>query len=715
MSRFLVWRSWIPCARCLPSGESRSVKTRANSPSVPSLVAVRVQPGGLLAAVLARLVDERPVVRCRERAETVALRVGHLLGDRERVAGRPDGLGVERLGHQAPVPQEEQEPRRRVDRIAVGGNEEAVLLAVQRSDVDAVGVLGGGERVPGEVQEAAAVGEEVRPPVARLLAVRVDLGERHGGAARRLHLVEALLNVGGEDDHTVRTPAPAAARRGGAHRLRRAAAGVDLLELRAGKVRHEAAVRRPEGKRRVVRALERLRGERVERTHPEQLSAGGIGCGEHHPGAVGRQHRAAGGRVEVERGLRGRQEVRPERVRPHRRRLAVGDAEAGGGEQGEGRHDPRHDTAPHRGPGRSDRRRCGRARTFVPAPALLELEADVADVAVAPLRVLLHAAAQHLASARRHAGRQCAPIRLARHHGGDHVGDGVAAESLSPREHLVQQAAERPDVGTPVDRLAACLLRRHVGGGAEDHAFAGVVRGDRRRQRRVRAGAVGLPRLGEAEVEHFDGALGSDLDVGGLEVAVDDALLVRRLERRGDLERDGERLVGRDRAAREPLREVLALDQLHHKRMSFADVLEAVERRDVRVVERRQHLGLALETGVALGVGVEVLGQQLESHLAAEPRVGRAPHLAHPAGAEGAHHLVGPYLRTRFHAGSPVRSRCGWPRWRLTAKRDTVSSPFRGRRREPRHSRSVATMNAATSALNCRSEGSWMYIMWPAS
>ena len=47
---------------------------------------------------------------------------------------------------------------------------------------------------------------------------------------------------------------------------------------------------------------------------------------------------------------------------------------------------------------------------------------------------------------------------------------------------------------------------------------------------------------------------------------MNDPLLVRRFERLGDLLRDRQRLVERDRAARDPLREVLALDELHHER-----------------------------------------------------------------------------------------------------------------------------------------------------
>ena len=38
---------------------------------------------------------------------------------------------------------------------------------------------------------------------------------------------------------------------------------------------------------------------------------------------------------------------------------------------------------------------------------------------------------------------------------------------------------------------------------------------------------AGIERLGEPEVEHLDGAIGANLDVGRLQIAVDDALFVR--------------------------------------------------------------------------------------------------------------------------------------------------------------------------------------------
>ena len=65
----------------------------------------------------------------------------------------------------------------------------------------------------------------------------------------------------------------------------------------------------------------------------------------------------------------------------------------------------------------------------------------------------------------------------------------------------------------------------------------------------------------ERGIVHRD--LKPDLDVRGLQVAVDDSLLVRRLERLGDLLREGQRLVDGNGAAGNALRQILTLDQFH--------------------------------------------------------------------------------------------------------------------------------------------------------
>ncbi len=124
---------------------------------------------------------------------------------------------------------------------------------------------------------------------------------------------------------------------------------------------------------------------------------------------------------------------------------------------------------------------------------------------------------------------------------------------------------------------------------------------------------------------------------------MDDPLLVRRLECLGDLPRDGEGLVEGERAALQPLGEVFALDELHDEGAHAARLLEAVDRGDIRVLELREDLRLALESCEAVRVGGERLGKDLDRDLALQLRVGRPIDDPHPALAERGGDLVRSY------------------------------------------------------------------------
>ena len=50
----------------------------------------------------------------------------------------------------------------------------------------------------------------------------------------------------------------------------------------------------------------------------------------------------------------------------------------------------------------------------------------------------------------------------------------ATTESAATREHLVEQAAEREDVGAVIDHPALDLLRRHVANGAHDLPLHGA-------------------------------------------------------------------------------------------------------------------------------------------------------------------------------------------------------------------------------------------------
>ena len=80
------------------------------------------------------------------------------------------------------------------------------------------------------------------------------------------------------------------------------------------------------------------------------------------------------------------------------------------------------------------------------------------------------------------------------------------------------------------------------------------------------------------------------LDFG---LAKADRLLVRRFQRLGDLLRDGQRVVNRIAPARDALREILGLDQFYHESLHSVGVLEAVDRGDVRMIQRGEDFRFA--------------------------------------------------------------------------------------------------------------------------
>ena len=82
------------------------------------------------------------------------------------------------------------------------------------------------------------------------------------------------------------------------------------------------------------------------------------------------------------------------------------------------------------------------------------------------------------------------------------------------------------------------------------------------------AAASGSRELREAEVEHLHDAVRRDLDVRGLQIAMDDALLMRGFERLADLARDRQRFLERNRTTRDPIGERVALDQFEDERVT---------------------------------------------------------------------------------------------------------------------------------------------------
>ena len=77
---------------------------------------------------------------------------------------------------------------------------------------------------------------------------------------------------------------------------------------------------------------------------------------------------------------------------------------------------------------------------------------------------------------------------------------------------------------------------------------------------------------------------------------MDDAFLMRRFECFRNLFRDGQCLIDRNRPSLDALGQRLSRHEFHHQELPSAGFFDAVDRRDVGMIQRRQHAGFALES-----------------------------------------------------------------------------------------------------------------------
>ena len=195
-----------------------------------------------------------------------------------------------------------------------------------------------------------------------------------------------------------------------------------------------------------------------------------------------------------------------------------------------------------------------------------------------------------------------------------------------------------------IDGLPARLLGSHVGRGAEDDALR--RRGHAQRRRVSDVTTLGLQGFRETEVEHLDLAFRRDLDIGRLQIAMNNALLVCRFNRVCNLQRKPDGLGHSKRATLDHVGQRVALDQFENEEPHPGRDLQAVDRSDVRMIQRREDLGFPFKACQSIGIVGKLAGQRLDSHVAPEARIGRTPHLAHAAFSEKDTNLVAPESRT---------------------------------------------------------------------
>ena len=136
------------------------------------------------------------------------------------------------------------------------------------------------------------------------------------------------------------------------------------------------------------------------------------------------------------------------------------------------------------------------------------------------------------------------------------------------------------------------------------------------------------------------------LYVRGLQIAMNDAALMRVLERRSDLQGDWQRLFKGQRPWPDPLGQHGPFHQLQGKRARPMGFFEAIKHRNVGMVQRSKDLGFALEALHTLFVSGKRFRQHFQRYITAKSLIPRAIHFAHPAGTEQRENVVGTQLHT---------------------------------------------------------------------
>ena len=195
------------------------------------------------------------------------------------------------------------------------------------------------------------------------------------------------------------------------------------------------------------------------------------------------------------------------------------------------------------------------------------------------------------------------------------------SNGLRPGEELERDDSEPVAVAGRRRRLAARLLGRQVARRPEH--------GARQRER------VDTARRGDPEVRDHHVRVAVEQEVRRLDVAVDDALLVRAVERDSGLGEPLQRLSGRDAALAEPIVDGAAVEVLHDD-VRLLPVLADVEDRDDvrRAREPRGGQRLAPEARAHLLFRRMALGEELDGDFPLEDGIRRAVDLAHAAAGD---------------------------------------------------------------------------------
>ena len=240
---------------------------------------------------------------------------------------------------------------------------------------------------------------------------------------------------------------------------------------------------------------------------------------------------------------------------------------------------------------------------------------------------------------------------------GDVLDDDLAV-ALAPEgdlagQHLEQDDPQRIDIGAVIDlHLPLALFGGHVVRRA--HHGTGA--------RLVRHLLLGLGQLGQPEVQDLDevriATPGDQENVFRLEIAVDDAVVVRCAEGVSDLRGDGEGSpLGKDDLSLQAVCQRLTLEVLHDEvEVAGGGVSEIADVHDVFVADLVDGLGLHHEARNHLWIARQFRMDRLHGDLLADDGMLAQIHHAHAAFAElGCQLVVADHLTDVDHVRSASR------------------------------------------------------------
>src|ERR1700732_874777 len=180
-----------------------------------------------------------------------------------------------------------------------------------------------------------------------------------------------------------------------------------------------------------------------------------------------------------------------------------------------------------------------------------------------------------------------------------------------------------------VKRASRDLFGGHIGRRSHDDARLRETGGSLPRA----VGGLGAHIFGQTKIENLDPAFSRHHHIGGLQVAMYDAFLVRSGQRLGQRAGNLDDAFDWQAIRRDQPIQRLSLDQFHGEKVAAVGFVHRIQRYNIRMVECGDRASLALEPGQSFGIAGNIRRQDLERYVAPQLRIGRAIHLTHSARA----------------------------------------------------------------------------------